>query len=92
MESVSPVFTEAEIKAEQVVALDQKQYKPIIVARVRGDGGWVASVTRYRFTAKELVAILEGADLLIYQPHLGDIMPLGMALALPGQYPEPEES
>ena len=34
MDSVSPVLTAAEIPAEQVVALDQHQYLPIIVARI----------------------------------------------------------
>lgn len=88
MESVSPVLTEAEVVAEQVCALDQSEYLPIVVARIRGEEGWVASVTRYRFSAKELAAIMEGADLLIYQPHLGALMPLGLAVAMPGAYPE----
>ena len=34
MDSVSPVLTAAEIPAEQVVALDQHEYLPIIVARI----------------------------------------------------------
>jgi hypothetical protein len=92
MQSVSPVFTEKEVVAEQVIALDQPEYLPIIVARIRGDEGYVASVTRYRFTAKELAAIMNGADLLIYQPHLRALMPLGLAVAMPGAYPEPEET
>jgi len=33
MDSVSPVLTTAEIPTEQVIALDQPQYLPIIVAR-----------------------------------------------------------
>ena len=34
MNSVSPVLTEAEIPAEQVIALGQEEYYPIIVARI----------------------------------------------------------
>ena len=33
MNSVSPVLTEAEIPAEQVIALGQEEYYPIIVGR-----------------------------------------------------------
>lgn len=88
MESVSPVLTEREVVAEQVIALNQPQYLPIIVARIWTENGDVATVTRYRFSAKELTAIFEGADLLIYQPHLGNVMPLALALAKPGEYPE----
>ena len=91
MESVSPVFTEKEVVAEQVIALDQPQYLPIVVARIRGDG-YVASVTRYRPSAKERAVLAEGGDLLIYQPHLGPLMPLGLAVAKPESYPEIEES
>jgi hypothetical protein len=34
MQSVSPVFTEAEIDSEQVIALEQEEYYPIVVARI----------------------------------------------------------
>jgi hypothetical protein len=34
MDSVSPVLTVAEVEAEQVIALGQEEYYPIIVARV----------------------------------------------------------
>lgn len=88
MQSVSPVLTEREVEAEQVLALDQPEYLPIVVARIRADNGWVATVTRYRLSAEELAAITKGADLLIYQPHLGPVMPLGLAVAMPGAYPE----
>lgn len=88
MESVSPVLTEKELEAELVIALDQPEYLPIVVARICGEEGYVATVTRYRFSPKELAAIKDGADLLIYQPHLGPVMPLGLAVAMPNAYPE----
>lgn len=88
MQSVSPVLTEQEVSAERVIALDQLEYLPIIVARVRGEGGWIASVTRYRLSDAERKAIADGADFLIYQPHHGPVMPLGLAVAMPESYPE----
>lgn len=90
MNSVSPVFTDQEVSAEQVIALDQPQYLPIIVARIATEEGFRASVTRYRFSSKERAQISDGADILVYQPHLGSIMPLAFALANPGEYPEIE--
>ena len=94
MNSVSPVYTDAEVGAEQVIALDQPEYYPIIVARVTftdkdGQPLSVASVTRYRFSDLERMAIAAGADLLISQPHHGSLMPIALQLAMPGQYPTP---
>lgn len=89
MYSVSPVYTEAEIECEQVIALEQKEYFPIIVARIRYEADMsVASVTRFRFTDEERRAISKGADLLISQPHHGRMMPIALQLAMPNQYPE----
>lgn len=91
MDSVSPVLTEREILSEQVVALDQTDlYRPIIVARIRFSDSSPASFTRYRFTDKERELIAKGADLLIWQPHHGMMMPIGLQLAMPEQYPETE--
>lgn len=91
MDSVSPVLTEREVVAEQVVALDQPEYYPIIVARVQYDDGSVASVTRFRFTDKEREAIANGADLLISQPHARAWMPIGLQLAMKDSYPLTQE-
>lgn len=88
MDSVSPVYTEREVGAEQVVALDQPEYLPIIVARVKYDDGSVASVTRFRFTDAERALIAGGADLLLSQPHHGPLMPIGIQLAQKDSYPE----
>ena len=76
MNSVSPVLTEAEIPAEQVIALGQEEYYPIIVCRVTfqdkdGEPKSVASLTRFRFSDKEREAIAKGADLILSQPHHG---------------------
>lgn len=92
MDSVSPVLTEAEVHAEQVVALGSEEYYPIIVARV----SWrdkdeklmaVCSHTRFRFTDDERALIAAGADLILGQPHHGPMMPVSLQLAMPGEYP-----
>jgi hypothetical protein len=88
MDSVSPVMTEQEVDAEQIIALGQKQYYPIIVCRVSYPSGQVATVTRFRFSDKERELIAKGADLLLSQPHHGSLMPIGLQLAMPDQYPE----
>jgi hypothetical protein len=88
MDSVSPVFTEREIESEQVVALDQKQYYPIIVARILFGDGSRCSMVRFRFTDEERALIAQGADLIIGQPHHGSMMPMSTQLAMPGEYPK----
>jgi len=85
--SVSPVLTEAELPLEQVVALDQPEYYPIIVARIVFEDGQRATYTRFRFTEEERKLISEGADLLIVQPHVGPMMPISVQLAMKDEYP-----
>ena len=95
MDSVSPVLTEREVSSEQVVALGQSEYYPIIVVRLvfetfAEDGSMaltVGSLVRFRFTDKERALIAAGADLLIGQPHHGPMMPVSLELAMPGEYP-----
>ena len=92
MNSVSPVLTEHEVEAEQVIALDQPQYYPIISLRVTfndkdGDEKSVATMTRFRFSDKDRDAIAAGADLILSQPHHGPLMPIGLQLAMPNEYP-----
>ena len=92
MNSVSPVLTEYEVEAEQVIALDQPQYYPIISLRVTfndkdGNPNGVATLTRFRFSDKDRDAIAAGADLILSQPHHGPLMPIGLQLAMPNEYP-----
>jgi hypothetical protein len=96
MNSVSPVLTEHEVEAEQVIALDQPQYYPIISLRVTfndkdGDEKSVATMTRFRFSDKDREAIAAGADLILSQPHHGPLMPIGLQLAMPNEYPLEEK-
>ena len=90
MNSVSPVLTEREIPVEQVIALGQKEFYPIIVARVDYAGGAKYSLTRFRFTDAERELIAAGADLILGQPHHGMLMPVSLQLAMPGEYPVQE--
>ena len=87
MDSVSPVLTEAEVPSEQVIALGQKEFFPIVVCRVTYPDGSPDSLTRFRFTAAERELIAAGADLILGQPHHRAMMPVGLQLAMPGEYP-----
>jgi hypothetical protein len=87
MDSISPVLTEKEVAVEQVIALGQDEYYPIIVARVLYSDGSPASIVRFRFTEQERNMIALGADLLISQPHHGALMPIGLQLAVKDSYP-----
>ena len=96
MNSISPVLTEYEVEAEQVIALDQPQYYPIISLRVTfndkdGDEKSMATMTRFRFSDKDRDAIAAGADLILSQPHHGPLMPIGLQLAMPNEYPLEEK-
>lgn len=87
MDSVSPVLTEVEIPAEQVVALGQEEFYPIVMVRVIHSGGELASFTRFRFSDAERELIGKGADLILGQPHHSGMMPISLQLAMPGEYP-----
>lgn len=87
MDSISPVLTDKQIDVEQVIALGQNGYYPIIAARIIYADRSVASLTRFRFSDKERAAIANGADLILSQPHHGPMMPIGLQLAMPNEYP-----
>lgn len=93
MDSVTPVLTEAEVPAEQVIALDQPQFFPIVIARIfytdgpQSEGGIPYVVTRFRFTDAERVLLAAGADLVIGQPGHGQWTPVSLQLAMAGEYP-----
>lgn len=86
MRSESPVLTEKEVEFEQVVALGQTEYYPIIVCRYRCPDGSIWTATRFRFTDKEREAIAKGADLILSQPHHGPMTPIATQFAFPGEY------
>ena len=88
MDSISPVLTECEVPSEQVVALGQEEFYPIVVARVVFESGVIGSMTRFRFSDAERELIAAGADLILGQPHHGGMMPVSLQLAMPGEYPK----
>jgi hypothetical protein len=96
MNSVSPVLTEHEVGAERVIALDQPEYYPVISLKVTyndkdGNPESGATLTRFRFSDKDRDAIAAGADLILSQPHHGPLMPIGLQLAMPNEYPLEEK-
>lgn len=92
MNSVSPVFTEAEIDGERVIALEQEEYYPIIACKIEYSNGIRAKVIRFKLSDKERAFIVAGADLIISQmgdfPH---VWPFAIQFAMPGEYPVSEE-
>lgn len=96
MNSVSPVYTEAEIDGERVISIDQPEYYPVIALRVTFQDQdekpiGVSTCVRFRFSDKEREAISKGADLIIGQPHHSFLMPLSLQLAMPESYPISEK-
>jgi hypothetical protein len=87
MNSISPVLTEREVPVEQVIALGQEEYYPLIAARIIYPDKSIASLVRYRFSESEREAIAKGADLILSQPHHHGMMPVGLQLAFPNEYP-----
>ena len=49
MDSVSPVWTEEQVGAEQVIALDQPEYLPIVILPVLYSDGVAGMSVRFRF-------------------------------------------
>lgn len=65
MNSVSPVFSEAFVENERVIALDQPQYHPLIMLPVQYEDGTIGAMVRFRLSDEERAAITAGADILI---------------------------
>ncbi len=88
MESVSPVWTEEEIESERVIALDQPEYKPLVVMPFKfGDGIHGASI-RFRLSDDERAAIHNGADLVITEITFGNpVTPIDVKLCQPNERP-----
>jgi hypothetical protein len=67
MQSISPVFTENEIEVEQVIALDQKEYFPIIVLPVIYSDETKGMCVRFELSDNDRKLIAEGADIVIQE-------------------------
>lgn len=64
MDAVSPVIMGHEAQ-EIVLAKDQEQYTPLPILRFNLPSG--PCVSRWRLTAEELAAIMNGADIVLTQ-------------------------
>lgn len=87
MDSVSPVWTEAEVEIERVIALDQPEYFPLIVLPIRYRDGSRGIAVRFRFTEEERKAIAAGADLVITEMASGCFTPISVELMMPNRGP-----
>jgi hypothetical protein len=100
MDSVSPVFSEAEQHFERIVAVEGKEEKtgfiimPITLQVVGKDGnpefkdGFGASV-RFRFSEEDWMKIIKGADLVVTEILFGGpFTPLNFQLCKPEERPQ----
>jgi len=69
MHSISPVYNEECVPAEQVIALDQPEYLPLVTLRVPEFGD--ICLARYEFTDEERKLIADGADLVVSEMLFG---------------------
>jgi hypothetical protein len=88
MQSVSPVWTDAEVEIERVIALDQPQYQPIIILPVRYSDGTSGLSVRFRLSDEERAAIAAGEDLVITELTFGgSFTPLNVMVCKPNESP-----
>lgn len=89
MDSVSPVWTDAETPAEKIIALDQMHvYQPLVGLPVQFSDGQIGMCCRFRFTEKEKQAIANGADLIITEMTFGGLYtPLNLSVCKPETRP-----
>jgi len=88
MQSISPVWTEEEVPNEIVVALDQRQYQPIIILPVTFSDGVQGMSVRFRLSEEERKAIAEGADIVITELTFGNqFTPLKIVVCQPETNP-----
>lgn len=99
MESVSPVFTEAEVQFEQKIAEHQEEYAmviglPVTLQLVDRESGkrtlvnpWGMSF-RFRLSGEERAAVASGKDLILTQLNFGKpVTPMNIQFCGPGEKP-----
>lgn len=69
MHSISPVYTEELVPCEQVIALDQPEYLPLVTLSVAEFGN--SCLVRFELTDAERLLIADGADLVIAEILFG---------------------
>lgn len=87
MDSVSPVHTEEFEELERVIALDQKEYFPIIILDVHYSNGVDGAMVRFRFSDEERKKIAEGADLVVSELTFGKAFtPISLSIQKQGEF------
>ena len=91
MDSVSPVFTEAEVSSEVVIALDQPQFIPIVTLPLHVQMGEAILMdymraVRFRLNDEERAMIAGGADLVITEVTCSEpFTPINIQICKPGE-------
>jgi len=89
--SVSPVFTEAEVESERVIALDQAEYCPLIILPVMSEVS-DGMVVRFRLSDEERARVAAGGDLVLMELTFGrQFTPIALGIVMPGQAPTEKE-
>ena len=88
MDSVSPVWTDADVEGERVIALDQPEYLPLIALPFTYSDGVRGVAVRFRLTDKEREAIAGGADLLVTELASSYFTPIHIQTCPPNTRPE----
>lgn len=88
MDSISPVWTDNEVEIEQVIALDQEEYIPIVALPIKYEGGARGVAVRFRPSDEERKVIADGGDILITELTFGrGFTPIAVRVAKPNEYP-----
>jgi len=90
MQSVSPVINEKLIEHERVIALDQPEYKPIIIiaACTQPDKSDYCLIVRFKLSDEERVKVAAGADLILSELTFGRAFtPVALEFCLPEEIP-----
>jgi hypothetical protein len=86
MHSISPVYTEELVIAEQVIALDQPEYLPLVTLSVPEFGN--PCLARYEFTNEERELIAAGGELIVSEMLFGgQYTPMALEIVAKGAKP-----
>jgi len=99
MQSISPVYSEAEVPMEKTLALDQPQFKPVISLPVSIEiinpktfqrkllPNWGVAL-RFEFSDEDRAAIAAGGSLVLTEIVFGKQMtPINLQICMPGEKP-----
>lgn len=88
MNSVSPVFKQAEVENERVIALDQPEYYPIVVLPVVYSDGTEGVIVRFRLSDEDRQKVADGGDIVLSQLTFGNrFAPVNIGICGPNELP-----